>query len=186
MPGRGREEENLDPLQATKLQLCFGWCSQTWGKMGEVVRGLPWQKREPNRNKKVGKFVALWSAKCSKESPAGTQKHTGASLPPTYTADSYFCLGKAQFLWHQYKLIYSTSEMLNSSWHQEEGGTQPLQMPFSVPQLSTFRSVSLNTLFILPSMVKWLLYITQALSFHCSIVLESTVLSSFFFNLLQS
>lgn len=147
----------MDPLQATKLQLCFKWCSQTWGRTGEVVRGLPRQKREPGRNKKAGKFVAVLSAKCSKESPASTQKHTGASLPPTHTADSYICLRKAQFLWHRYKLIYSASEMLNSSWHQEEGGMQPLRMPFSVPQLSTFSSVSLNTSFILPSRVRWLL-----------------------------
>lgn len=41
MPETGREEENLGCLQATKLQLCFRWCSQRWSEMGEVVRGLP-------------------------------------------------------------------------------------------------------------------------------------------------
>lgn len=154
-PGGGERGGELGSSPGNKtptvLQVRLG------GETGEVVRGLPRQKRDPGRNKKVGKFAALLSAKCSKESPAGTQKHTGASLPLTYTTDSSFCLGDAQFLWHQYQLIYSTSEMLNSSWHQEEGGMQPFQMPFSVPQLSTFRSVSLNTLFILPSTVKWLL-----------------------------
>lgn len=83
MPGRGREEENLDPLQAKNLQPRFRWCRQTWDETGEVVRKLPWQKREPGANKKVGNFVALLSAKWSKESPASSQKHTGAFLPLT-------------------------------------------------------------------------------------------------------
>ena len=105
----------------------------------------------------MGKFVALLSAKCSEEPPACTQKHAGASPLQADAADSYFCSGRAQLLWHQYKLIYRASEMLNSSWHQEGGGVQPLQMPLSVPQLSTFMSVILNMVFILPSMVRWLL-----------------------------